>query len=147
MRDSVPLVMSTQFDFKSQAQILYKQLEKMIKASNSPGLSHAAIEVALRDAYHHGLQDKMKKPSSAKPAQPFSQSKGFQVKTSLPIQDGDCTHQWDEAFLDGKAVGYQCSRCSLLQKDIKEECHHFYVQSGSQEVCVACRKSRQRAVK
>jgi hypothetical protein len=135
--------MNTQIDFKSQAQALYKQLEKMIQASSNPGLSHAAIEVALREAYHHGLQDKLKKASAPKSAPPMAPSRGVPPNKNISLQqDGDCTHQWEEAFLDGRGVGYQCSRCSLLQKDIKDECHHYYVQSGSKEVCVACRKTR-----
>jgi hypothetical protein len=119
--------MSTSFDFKEAARKLMAQIfNGPTGTAGNKDLVRTAIEVALRDAYSKGQGD-IKKPPSPSPS---------------PTATVECDHRWQESFLDGRAVGVQCAKCGILERDIKSQCEHFFVKSGSQEVCVACRATR-----
>lgn len=128
--------MSNSYDFKGQASALMKRIWKSQGTSVNPDLARAAVEVALREAYAQGLKDARggagQTSPSANPNRP----------TAPTAASSTCAHAWEETFLDGRAVGGQCIHCGILQRDVKEECKHYFVAMGSGEVCVACRRTR-----
>lgn len=130
------------FDFKEQSTLLMKRIwpKESNVAPAQRELARSAIEIALREAFGKGTESARaaggtqprgattKSPVASKPAEP---------RSAPP-----CDHDWEEAFLDGRSVGSQCTECGVLQKDVQDQCNHFFVRVGSSEVCVACRKPR-----
>lgn len=133
---------SSAFDFKARARSLLKTLSLGVpgaaNALNS-ALSIAAVETALREVYAEGQQAKRSgaaasRPVSARPVEPRTAA----VAAPAP----ECEHEWEEAFIDGRALGFRCVECGVLQSEVQNRCTHYFVDTGAGEVCVACRKPK-----
>lgn len=134
--------MSTSYDFKEAARgLLARIYGNGSSVSPNKDLIRTAIEVALRDAYNEGLGAR-KKALSAPAATRSSARAAAPSVDARKSGDMDCSHQWKESFLDGRAVGVQCAKCGALERDLKSQCDHFFVKNGPNEVCVACRTTR-----
>ncbi|MCM2279578.1 MAG: hypothetical protein NDJ89_16005 [Oligoflexia bacterium] len=130
--------MADAFDFKEQARTLLKRLGQNPGAPMNQGLALAAVEAALREAHARGMQD-AKGPALKSSPQVAKKPTPASTETASEIQ---CAHEWEETFLDGRAVGGKCLHCGVLQRDVQERCNHFFVQVGGREICVACRKPK-----
>jgi len=131
---------SNEYDFKEQSKALIKRLVQNPSAPLNQGLALAAVEAALREAYARGLEDA--KGGWVLPKRTASPARA-QVTQSAPTNTvTECSHEWEEAFLDGGSVANKCIHCDILQRDVQDRCKHYFVQTASGEVCVACRKSK-----
>lgn len=137
--------MSPDFDFKEQSTLLLKRIwpKESNVAPAQRELARSAVEIALREAFAKGTESargaKGTQPRATTPAPFASQTIS---KPAEPRSAPPCDHDWEEAFLDGRSVGSQCKECGVLQKDVQDQCNHYFVRVGSSEVCVACRKPR-----
>lgn len=138
--------MSEPYDFRKQATRLLQQLKL---APGSPGVSPLAlpaVEVALREAYARGAEDSRtgSKGHARTPAAPAPRA-AAPSRGSRPEAEPaavECAHEWEEAFLDGRALGNRCALCGMLHTQAQASCSHYFVRVGAQEVCVACRKPK-----
>lgn len=136
--------MSKPYDFKEAARELLNRIYgNGSSAAPNKDLVRTALEVALKDAYSQGLGDKKKAASAPSPSISKSSASSTAARPAARSTEFvDCAHQWQESFLDGRAVGVQCSKCGTLESDLKAQCEHFFVKNGPNEVCVACRATR-----
>ena len=120
--------MADEFDFKEEARTLLKRLTQTPGAPMSQGLAVAALEAALREAYARGRGDLRAKPArvAAAPVRTLAP-----VKTPAPAPE--CAHEWEEG---------RCTECGVFQRDVQQQCDHYFVKVGAQEICMACRKPR-----
>ena len=128
---------SSSFDFKEQTKTLLKRIGQNSGAPIHPALAQAAVEALLREAYTQGAID-ARTPRAPKATQTAFAAKLPAQATSSP----ECAHEWEEVFLDGRTLGNKCIDCGILQTDLQARCEHYFVQVGTGESCVACRKSR-----
>jgi hypothetical protein len=134
--------MAETYPFNENAKALLKRLQSNDGSTVNPALALAAVEAALREAYSQGQR------ATHPPAQPAREPKQPPppARHAPPVAASDpepeCAHQWEETFLDGRAVGSKCLKCDVLERDVQNRCDHFYVKTGAGEICVACRKSK-----
>lgn len=131
------------FDFNAQAKALLKTISPTQGAAPNPALALAAVEAALREAFTRGKESAGAARGTPRPTpkpSPFP-AKPELAKPAAPIE---CDHEWEEAFIDGRALGFRCIDCGILQRDVQERCNHYFVQSGGKQVCVACRKTQKK---
>lgn len=127
------------FDFSARAKALFKMISPAQGAAPNPTLALAAVEAALREAFSRGKESAGAARGTSKPTpkpNPFP-PKPEVAKPSAPVE---CDHEWEEAFIDGRALGFRCTDCGILQHDVQERCNHYYVHSDGNQVCIACRK-------
>jgi hypothetical protein len=145
-------------DLKAKADALLRQLGRNPGAPLNQALARTAIEVALREAYEQGAREARGTPAPKVPAaarrstdydNPFAFSRQAPARASSTVPKPSaqpaevvCAHQWEEVFLDGRDLGFKCIHCDVSQKEVQGRCDHYFVQQGSQEVCVACRKAK-----
>lgn len=157
-----------QVDFKEQARALIRRIAPNGAQGPSDllsqGLALAAVETALREAYARGAEAARKgrgevgssaglprglgpgtrgtalaRNTSIAPA-----SAGGQARSERGSTPPECPHEWEEVFLDGRALGARCLDCGVLQTEVQDRCDHYFVQTAGGETCVACRKSKRR---
>lgn len=130
----------SEFDFNAQAKALLKRVSPVAGGPPTPALALAAVEAALREAFRAGKESAGQVRKAPAPSRPLP----AQVSTEAPTRLADCDHEWEETFLDGRALGYRCLNCGVLQRDVQEQCNHYFVDVDGAQVCVACRKARKK---
>ena len=140
------LDLASTFDFKEQAKALLKRLGAGSGSAPNPTLALLAVETALREAFAHGQGTARVARVAARSAdvsRPASQP-GQRTPPTRPAEPApaECAHEWEEVFLDGRALGIKCADCGILQRDVQDRCDHYFVDVGGSQVCVACRKAK-----